>query len=79
MWNFLEGIGPYPLPFPGAEPQGHASEDPLVELRRRVAGPEFQRDVERSARFMVVAERENNEMEDRIEAAISIRRSVRGD
>jgi hypothetical protein len=79
MWNFLEGIGPYPLPFPGAEPQCTASADPLVELRRRVSGPEFQRDVDRSASFMVIAERQNNEMEDRIEAAISIRRAVRGD
>jgi hypothetical protein len=81
MWHFLEGIGPYPLPFPGVDtsqpPRGRASADPLVELRRIIAGPEFQHDVERSASFLTIAERENNEIEDRIGAAISIRNSVR--
>ena len=81
MWNFLEEIGPYPLPFPGVDtsqpPRGRASADPLVELRQIIASSEFQRDAERSASFLTIAERENNEIEDRIDAAIRIRRSVR--
>jgi hypothetical protein len=83
MWNFLEGVGPYPLPFPGVDnmqpPRGHASADPLVELRQIIAGPEFQRDMERSASFLTVAEEENNEVETRIAAAIGIRMAARGE
>jgi len=82
MWNFLEGIGPYPLPFPGADtsqpPRGR-SEYPLDQLRRIIASPEFQRDVERSANFLTIAEEESNEVERRIAAAISIRRAARGE
>jgi hypothetical protein len=70
MWNFLEGIGPFPLPFPDVDPQGRNPADPFDD---------YDREVERSASFMVVAEREGNEIEDRIEAAIKIRRSVRSD
>jgi hypothetical protein len=83
MWNFLEGVGSYPLPFPGVDtsqpPRGSASADPLVELRQMIASPEFQRDVERSASFLTVAEDENNEVETRIAAAIGIRRAARGE
>jgi hypothetical protein len=83
MWNFLEGIGPYPLPFPGVDtsqpPRGRASAEPLDELRRIIASPEFQRDVERSANFLAVAEEENKEVEARVAAAIAIRRAMRGD
>src|ERR1700730_4124417 len=82
MWNFLEGIGPYPLPFPGADtsqpPRGR-SEYPLDQLRRIIASPEFQRDVERSANFLPIAEEENKEVEARVAAAIGIRRAMRGD
>ena len=70
MRNFLEGIGPLPLPFPDVNPPGRAPADPFDE---------HEREVERSASFMVVAEREGNEIEDRIEAAIKIRNSVRDD
>ena len=83
MWNFLDGVGPYPLPFPGVDtsqpPRRRASADPLVELRQIIAGPEFQRDVERSASFLIIAEEENNEVERRIAAAIGIRRAARGE
>ena len=83
MWNFLEGVGPYPLPFPGVDtsqpPRGSASADPLVELRQIIAGPEFQRTVERSASFLTIAEEENNEVERRIAAAIGIRGAARGE
>ena len=83
MRNFLEGVGPYPLPFPGVDasqpPRGSASADPLVELRQIVASTEFQRDVERSASFLTIAEEENNEVERRIAAAVVIRRAARGE
>jgi len=82
MWNFLEGIGPYPLPFPGvdtSQPRGGWSARPLDELRRIIASPEFQRDVDRSANFLVIAEKENKEVEARVAAAIGIRRAMRGD
>jgi hypothetical protein len=70
MRNFLEGIGPYPIPFPDVDPQGRTPADPFGE---------YEREVERAERFMVVAEREASAIEDRIEAAIKIRRSVRDD
>ena len=70
MWNYLEGIGPFPLPFPDVGPQDRTPADPFDE---------YEREVERAASFMVVAEREGNEIEDRIEAAIKIRKSVRDD
>ncbi len=83
MWNFLEGIGLYPLPFPGVDasqpPRGRASADPLEELRGIVANPEFQRNVERSASLLAIAEEENREVEARLEAAIGIRRAMSGD
>jgi DNA-directed RNA polymerase subunit K/omega len=82
MWNFLEGIGPYPLPFPGvdtSQPPRSGSEYPLDQLRRIIASPEFQRDVERSANFLPIAEEENKEVEARVAVAIGIRRAMRGD
>ena len=82
IWNFLEGIGPYPLPFPGVDTsqpsRGCALAEPLDELRRIVAGPQFQRDVERSASFLIIAEEKNNEVETRMAEAIGIRRAARG-
>ena len=83
MWSYLEGVGPYPMPFPGVDtsqpPRGSASADPHVELRQIIASTEFQRDVERSANFLTIAEEESNEVERRIAAAISIRRAARGE
>ncbi len=83
MWNFLDGVGVYPLQCPGVDtsqpPRGRASADPLVELRQIIAGPEFRHDVERSASFLIIAEEENNEVETRIAAAIDIRRAARGE
>ena len=49
MRNFLEGIGPFPLPFPDVDPQDRMPAEPFDE---------YEREVERSASFMVVAERE---------------------
>jgi hypothetical protein len=68
MWNYLEGIGPFPLPLPDVDQQGRTPTDPFDE---------YEREVERSTSFVVVAERESNEIENRIEAAIIIRRSFR--
>jgi hypothetical protein len=83
IWKFLDGVGPYPLPFPGVEtsqpPRGSASADPLVELTQIIAGPEFQRDVGRSASLLTIAEEENNEVLARIAAAIEIRRATRSE
>jgi hypothetical protein len=83
MWSYLEGVGPYPMPFPGVDtsqpPRGSASADPHVELRQIIASTEFQRDVERSANFLPIAEEENKEVEARVAAAIGIRRAMRGD
>ena len=83
MWNFLKGVGPYPLPFPGVDtsqpPRGAVSAAPLDELRRLIASPEFQRDVERSATFLAIAEEENKRVEVRIATAIGIRRAMRGE
>jgi hypothetical protein len=83
MWSYLEGVGPYPIPFPGVDtsqpPRGSASADPHVELRQIIASTEFQRDVERSASFLTIAEEESNEVERRIAAAIGIRRAARGE
>jgi hypothetical protein len=83
IWNFLEGIGPYPLPFPGVDTsqpsRDCASAEPLDELRRIVAGPEYQRDVKRSASFLIIAEEKNNEVETRMAEAIGIRRAARGE
>lgn len=83
MWNFLKGVGPYPLPFPGVDtsqpPRGRVSAAPLDELRRIIASPEFQRDVERSANFLTISEEENKRVEVRIAAAIGIRRAMSGE
>ena len=76
MWNFLEGVGPDPLPFGGLESQGSAPADPET-LRRVWASPEYQRDVERSSHFIAIAEREKKEVEERIATALRIQRALR--
>jgi hypothetical protein len=48
-------------------------------LEQIIAGPEFQRDVERSASFLTIAEEENNEVATRIAAAIGIWRLGHGE
>jgi hypothetical protein len=80
MWNFLEGIGPVPRPLEGYSrlPQGSAPAD-RDELERIVASVEYIRDVERSASLMDIAKREDKNVEERIAAAIRIRKEVRGE
>ena len=75
MWNFLEGVGPDPLHFKGLD----ISQTPAdhEELRRIWTSPEYQRDVERSSQFMAIAEREKNEVEERIASALRIRTALR--
>jgi hypothetical protein len=80
MWNFLEGIGPVPRPLEGYPrlPQGSTPAD-RDELERIVASVEYIRDVERSESLMDIAKREDKNVEERIAAAIRVRREVRGE
>jgi hypothetical protein len=77
MWNFIEGVGPDPLPFKGLDiSQGDTPVDHEA-LRHIWASPEYQRDVERSSQLMAVAEKGRMEVEERIAAALRIRRELR--
>jgi hypothetical protein len=80
MWNFLEGIGPVPRPLEGYSrlPQGGTPAD-RDELERMVASVEYIRDIERTASLMDIAKREDKNVEERIAAAIRVRREVRGE
>jgi hypothetical protein len=80
MWNFLEGIGPVPRPLEGYSrlPQGGTPAD-RDELERIVASVEYIRDIERTASLMDIAKREDKNVEERIAAAIRVRREVRGE
>jgi hypothetical protein len=80
MWNFLEGIGPDPRPLEGYSRllQGDTPAE-NDELRRIVASVEYVRDVEMTARLMDTAKREDKNVEERVAAAIRIRREVRGE
>jgi hypothetical protein len=49
------------------------------ELERIVASVEYIRDVERTASLMDIAKREDKNVEERIAAAIRIRKEVRGE
>jgi hypothetical protein len=79
MWNFLEGIGPVPRPLEGYSPlpQGSTPAD-RDDLRRIVASVEYIRDVKITASLMDTAKKEDEKVEERIAAAIRIRREVRG-
>jgi hypothetical protein len=78
MWNFLERIGPVPRPLEGYSrlPQGGTPAD-RDELERMVASVEYIRDIERTASLMDIAKREDKNVEERIAAAIRVRRQVR--
>jgi hypothetical protein len=80
MWNFLEGIGPVPRPLEGYSPlpQGSTPAD-RDDLRRIVASVKYIRDVEITASLMDTAKKEDEKVEERIAAAIRIRREVRGE
>jgi hypothetical protein len=77
MWNFLEGVGPDPLPIDGLDvSQVNTPADPEA-LRSIWASPEYQRDVERSPHFKAIAEKEKQEVEERIATALCIRKDLR--
>jgi hypothetical protein len=80
MWNFLEGIGPIARPLEGYSrlPQSSAPAD-SDDLKRMVASVEYIRDVEMTGRLMDTANKEDKKVEERIAAAIRIRRQVHGD
>jgi hypothetical protein len=80
LWNFLDSIGPDPLPLKGGLVQGDLSQLPQgvtpsdgSELRRIITSREYKEDVERSERFTAIAVRENKQIEERIATAIHIR------
>jgi hypothetical protein len=79
MWNFLDGIGPNPWPVESISqrPQDNTPADG-DELRRIGASVEYIRNV-RSASLMDTAKKEDKKVEERIAAAINIRREVRGE
>jgi hypothetical protein len=79
MWNFLDGIGPNPWPVESISqrPQDNTPADG-DELRRIGASVEYIRKV-RSASLMDTAKKEDKKVEERIAAAINIRREVRGE
>jgi hypothetical protein len=80
MWNFLEGIGPDPRPLEGySQPSGGSTPADPDDLGRVVVSLEYVRDVEMTARLMDTAKREDKKVEERIAAAIRIRREVRGE
>jgi hypothetical protein len=79
MWNFLDGIGPNPWPVESISqrPQDNTPADG-DELRRIGASVEYIRNV-RSASLMDTAKKEDKNIEERIAAAINIRREVCGE
>jgi hypothetical protein len=79
MRNFLDGIGPNPWPVESISqrPQDNTPADG-DELRRIGASVEYIRNV-RSASLMDTAKKENKKVEERIAAAINIRREVCGE
>ena len=80
MLNFSEGIGPDPRPINGLSelPRGNTPTD-RDDLRRIVASVEYIRGVEMTASLMDTAKKEGKKLEERIAAAIRIRREVRGE
>jgi hypothetical protein len=72
--NFLTGVGAEPVPFKGTSQllRGDTPAD-REALRRIVGSPEYQRDLERSSHLMAIAEKQDNEVEERIDNALRIR------
>ena len=80
LMNFLEGVGPDPIPFKSGPVRdsvscalkGNIPVDP-DELWRILANSEYKRDEERSSHFWVIADRENTKVEERIASAVRSR------
>ncbi len=80
LWNFLDGIGPAPLPLSGVDlsqlPRGITAADPdklAAELKRVFDSPNRRIDEERAKHFEAIADREGKQIEERIVAAVRIR------
>lgn len=78
LWNFLEGIGPDPLPLLGvndAQLERTTPDDParLRELAKIISNNP---NSERAQRFRAIAEREAKQIEERIAAAIRMRSAL---
>jgi hypothetical protein len=78
--NFLEGIGPEPIPFKGGPAKQAASialkggtPADREEFRRILATPEYKRDQANSFHLWSVADRENKKVEERIANALRAR------
>jgi hypothetical protein len=83
LWNFLEGIGPAPLPLSGVDlsqlPRGITPADHskrAAELERIFASPNRRRDEGRAKHFGAIADREAKQIEERIAAAVRLRARV---
>jgi hypothetical protein len=74
LWNFLTGVGDEPVSFKGTSqlPRGDTPAD-REALRRIVASPEYQQDLERSSHLMSIAEKQGEEVKERIDNALRIR------
>lgn len=80
--NFQAGIGPEPLPFAGSDiSQAQQRTRPADITASEPAMPVAQdpRDAERAKEFEAIAERESQEIEERIAAALRARRAGRGE
>jgi len=74
LWNFLAGVGGEPVPFKGLDTSRLGDKPTDVEtLRRIMASPEYQRDFERPSHLMAIAEKQDKEVEKRIDNALRIR------
>ena len=80
LMNFLEGVGPDPIPFKSELVRDSVSRAlkgniPVDrdELWRILANSEYKRDEERSLHFWAIADRENTKVEERIASALRSR------
>ena len=80
LMNFLEGVGPDPIPFKSGPVRDSVSRAlkgniPVDrdELWRILANSEYKRDGERSSRFWAIADRENTKVEKRVASALRSR------
>jgi len=79
LMNFLEGVGPDPIPFksgPARDSVSRARKGNIPigdELWRILANSEYKRDEERSSHFWAIADRENTKVEERIARALRSR------
>ena len=80
LMNFLEGVGPDPIPFRGGPARDSVSRAlkgnipaGRDELWRILASSGYKQDEERSSHFWAIADRENTKVEERIASALRAR------